>query len=390
MATHSDFEHRRRERLRRERRRKKRIRAVLILIAFIALVILICIGISTCKKSNDTNVPASTDGQTITETPSPSGDAVIPTVAPATSLLSIPPASEENDLMQIIRDSGEEKYCYLTFDDGPTENITPQILDTLRRYNVKATFFQIGSLIKANPDMARRVYEEGHLIANHSDGHNYAKLYVSTDTFMNEINDCYEQIKEVTGEAEPFKLVRFPGGSFKSSADSYSPVKQECKRVMADYGFYQCDWNALNGDAEGKTKDADELLDYLISNLDGEENVVVLMHDAAAKQATADALASIIKYFMDEGYTFHRLDDIDYHASSSTSTVSSSSSSSYTDDEDADEDYDSDEDEDTESSSSSSSSSSTSSSKSTAAPTQRPASSSSSGSTGNGRAIIIQ
>ena len=326
MATQNDFEHRRRERMRRERRRKKRIRAAVLLIAAIGIIVILCVVLSMCKKKDD-SVSLGGDNGVITETQMPESNTV-PTIMPVSAPVSnIPPATEENDLMKIIKNSGETKHCYLTFDDGPTDNITPQILDTLRRYNVKATFFQIGSLIKANPDMARRVYEEGHLIANHSDGHNYAKLYVSTDTFMNEVNDCYEAIKDVTGEAEPFKLVRFPGGSFNSSADRYSPVKQECKKVMATYGFYQCDWNALNGDAEGKTKNAEELLDYMISNLDGEENVVVLMHDAAAKQATADALASIIEYFIDEGYTFHRLDDIDYNRVSATSAASTQSDS---------------------------------------------------------------
>ena len=47
------------------------------------------------------------------------------------------------------------------------------------------------------------------------------------------------------------KLVRFPGGSYKSSADSFSPVKQECKPVLKENGYYYCDWNALSGDAEG-------------------------------------------------------------------------------------------------------------------------------------------
>ena len=197
----------------------------------------------------------------------------------------------------------------------------------LRRYNVKATFFEVGSLIQANPDMARRVYEEGHLIANHSNGHNYAKLYVSTDTFMNEVNECYEAIKDVTGEAEPFKLVRFPGGSYNSDADSYSPVKQQCKQTLAEYGFYYCDWNALTGDAEGRTKNAQQLLDYMIDNMYEDDNVVVLMHDAATKQATVDALPLVIQYFIDNGYTFHRLDDIEYQSSSSDTSVSDGTSS---------------------------------------------------------------
>ena len=90
------------------------------------------------------------------------------------------------------------------------------------------------------------------------------------------------------------------------------------KKVLKENGYYYCDWNALNGDAEGKKKDAQGLLDYLKSNMPEGQNVVILMHDAAAKQATADALPMIIEYLISEGYTFHRLDDINYQAAVTT------------------------------------------------------------------------
>ncbi|MBQ8301228.1 MAG: polysaccharide deacetylase [Clostridia bacterium] len=317
MSTASDFEKRRRERRRRERLRKKRIRAAIILIAFICIIVLICVGVSTCSNNNTENTP---ENDVSIETTMP--PEIVPTFTPVAS--NIPSPSENNDLMDIVNNSVQSKRCYLTFDDGPTKNITPQILDVLRRYNVKATFFQVGSLIDANPDIARRVYEEGHLIANHSNGHNYEKLYASTDAFINEINECYEKIKTVTDGEEPFRLVRFPGGSFKSSADSYSDTKQECKKLLAEYGFYYCDWNALNGDAEGRKKDADELLEYLKDTMDLGENVVILMHDASAKQATADSLAKTIEYLRSQGYTFHRLDDIEYETVSTPAPTGSS------------------------------------------------------------------
>lgn len=313
MPTSNDFENKRRERRRRERLRKKRIRAAVIIIALAAIIALICVAVSTCSKE-DTAAVDNIDAAAVPN------EATVPTVEPVQQAMSIPAAAEENDLLTILRNSGQTKHCYLTFDDGPTENITPQVLDVLRRYNVKATFFEVGSLIEANRDMARRVYEEGHLIANHSDGHNYEKLYASTDSFINEINKCYETIKAVGNGEDPFRLVRFPGGSYKSSADSYSPVKQDCKAALKNNGFYYCDWNALNGDAEGKKKNASELLEYMKRNLDGEDNVVVLMHDAATKQATVDALPSIIEYFISEGYTFHRLDDVTYQAQATITT----------------------------------------------------------------------
>ena len=326
MSTAAQFDNLRRQRQHRDRLRKKRIRAAILLVAIIGVIALICVAISIISRGdknnqNDLNSAGQIDLNQ---------DVSAPTAVPVSSVNSgIPDPSTENNLLKIITNSGQTKRCYLTFDDGPTTNITPQILDILRRYNVKATFFEVGSLIESNTDMARRVYEEGHLIANHSDGHNYEKLYASTDSFINEIEKCYDTIKSVTDGEEPFRLVRFPGGSYNSSADSYSPVKQECKIVLQKHNFYYSDWNTLNGDAEGKKKNAQELLEYMKKNMDNDGgNIVVLMHDAAAKQTTADALPSIIEYLMSEGYTFHRMDDIDFQGSITPATASPGASSS--------------------------------------------------------------
>lgn len=327
MSKSHQYESRRHERRRRERLRKKRIRLAVILIALIGLIVLICVAVQTFKK-DDGSQQAQPDDTSIETTLNPD-DTTIPTVAPVIAQTSnIPPASEEINLLQIIADAGQTKHCYLTFDDGPTKNITPQILDTLRRYNAKATFFQVGSLIDANPDMARRVYEEGHLIANHSHGHNYEKLYASTEAFMTEITKCENSIKSVMDGEEPFRLMRFPGGSY--NAGDHASMKQNCKEVLRQNNYYYIDWNCLNGDSEGKTKNASQLLDYLKQTSQGYNNLIVLMHDAAAKQATADALGSIIEYLASQGYTFHRLDDIDYQTATATSGTSGTSDTSGT------------------------------------------------------------
>lgn len=316
MQAPNEFESRRKERRRRERLRKKRIRAVLLLIILIGIIAIIFTAISALTKSGKERDNLTTNESLITgETPEPTQ---MPEPAQA-AVSSIPLPSEENNLIQIIADSGEMKHCYLTFDDGPTDNITPQILDTLRRYNVKATFFQVGSLIESNPDMARRVYEEGHLLANHSNGHNYDKLYATSNSFITEISECEAKIKSVMDGEEPFKLIRFPGGSY--AAGDHGDEKQIYKGVLADNGYYYCDWNTLNGDAEGRTKNAQELLEYLQENMVGYNNLIVLMHDASTKQATVDALPSIIEHIASQGYTFHRLDDIEYHLAPAQTAV---------------------------------------------------------------------
>lgn len=318
------LEARRAERRRRERRRRKRIRALLLLICFIAIIVLIIIAFSSCVNRSKR---ADNDAENVIETTlSPEAS---PTAAPVTTVSGIPAPSEENDLLEIIERAdanGGEKTCYLTFDDGPSEIVTASILDTLRRYNIKATFFEVGSSIETYPDMARRVYEEGHLIANHSQSHNYDKLYATEESFITEVEYTENLIAAVTGSEPDMKLFRFPGGSY--NAGDHADEKQIYKGTLADHGFYYIDWNALNGDAEGKTKNAQELLEYVRMYIDTDQSAVVLMHDASAKKATAEALPSIIEYLMSEGYVFKRLDEIDYRPSSSASGSSTYGTSS--------------------------------------------------------------
>lgn len=215
------------------------------------------------------------------------------------------------NLMDAIKKPDGIKTAYLTFDDGPTKSVTPKILDTLRRYNIKATFFEIGIGIESNPDMARRVYEEGHLIANHSYGHDYHDLYVTSESFWNEVTKTEELIRNVTGQDEIFKLFRFPGGSFKSTKDSWSSKKQEYKELLQENGYLYCDWNSLNGDAEGQPqpKTKEQLVEFFKNSTGSNEDIVVLMHDAAAKKSTAEALPEICEYLIEQGYEFRRLDE---------------------------------------------------------------------------------
>lgn len=313
MEDSYNLERRRSERRRRERLRKKRIRAVFLIICIVVLIVFGIIAFVSCSSRNRVNV--TTIGGTEATVEPADAEAAFPSAEPETedisAQLGIPAASEENDLLKIIEQAdaaGGEKVCYLTFDDGPSQTVTPRILDTLRKYNIKATFFEMGASISENPDMARRVYEEGHLIANHSDSHNYDKLYATEEAFIGEVLENEELINNITGGDHAMKLFRFPGGSY--NAGDHAAEKQVYKQTLASNGIYYIDWNTLNGDAEGKKKDANELLEYVKKYTNTSASAVVLMHDAAAKSATADALESIIQYFMSEGYTFKRLDEV--------------------------------------------------------------------------------
>ena len=228
-----------------------------------------------------------------------------------TPVPEIPAPEEQNDLLKIaLNATGENtKVCYLTFDDGPTEEVTPAILDVLKEYDVKATFFMLGKNIEAYKDITKRVFNEGHLPANHSYSHVYDNLYSSGTSFMEEIHKTESLIRNITG-VEPFKLMRFPGGA--SNSGKYGTVKQSYKHLLQENGYYYADWNALNGDAEGSSRTPEQLL-ARIKETAKYDKIVVLLHDASTKQTTAESLPAIIEYLKSNGYTFKRLDEIKYY-----------------------------------------------------------------------------
>ncbi|MEE1013085.1 MAG: polysaccharide deacetylase family protein [Clostridia bacterium] len=290
-----------------QQQRKQRRFYLLCALAVILVAVVVGVGVSSCQGHGEESAK-SVSGERIPE-PTPT-----PRPAP-----EIPPASEQNDLMKIaINAQGtEQKICYLTFDDGPTTEVTPAVLDVLKQYNVKATFFMLGKMIERNPELAKRVYDEGHLLANHSYSHDYGALYASGDSFLGEIEKTTGLIQGVTGEEQPFKLMRFPGGSH--NAGSYAAQKQQYKLLLQEKGYYYADWNCLNGDAEGSSRTAEQLL-ARVKETSGAQNIVVLMHDAATKKTTADALPAVISYLQEQGYIFKRLDEIKYYGGENAKT----------------------------------------------------------------------
>lgn len=196
--------------------------------------------------------------------------------------------------------SDDKKIAFLTFDDGPSSNVTPAILDILKENNIKATFFVVGSMAKNNSDIIKRIYADGHTIANHSYSHQYSYLYASANNFMEEINACDSVLKNILGQDFETKIFRFPGGAFGNSYSSY-------KTVLSEHGYDYINWNALSGDAEGNNIPADRLVQSLIGSVEGKDDVVVLMHDLGTKHTTVQALPRIIEYLKSQGYEFNKL-----------------------------------------------------------------------------------
>ena len=108
-----------------------------------------------------------------------------------------------------LADEGaDQKTVYLTFDDGPSDKVTPKILDVLKSENVKATFFIIGNQAVSRKNILKREFDEGHTIAVHSYTHRYGEIYASEQSLLNDIDKCNEIIKSVTGEYS--SVYRFP------------------------------------------------------------------------------------------------------------------------------------------------------------------------------------
>ncbi len=207
------------------------------------------------------------------------------------------------DGQQQIKDIyfSEEKQVYLTFDDGPSKDITPQVLDILKQEDVKATFFVLGARVDLYPETLRRIFDEGHYIANHGYSHKYSQIYQSKDTVFQEYVECENSIRAaLNNEDYNSYLFRFPGGS---TGGRYSKVKATAREWLNSYAIAYTNWNCLTGDAEGKTT-KEECISEFIKTKSDQNSLIVLMHDANDKQQTVDSLPEIIQYLKNEGYTF--------------------------------------------------------------------------------------
>ena len=217
------------------------------------------------------------------------------------------PFTEEQ--MQAIENiyTSEEKRVFLTFDDGPTEAVTPYILDLLKQENIKATFFVLGNRAKANPELIKREFDEGHYIANHGYTHKYSQIYQNEQTVLDEYNYTEQCIQEALNNPDYHsKVFRFPGGSL---GGYYKTIKKQAKQFLRQNGIISLDWNSLSKDAEG-VNIKEELLQNVIDTIGNKQSVVILMHDASDKILTYETLPSIIQYLRDNEYEFKTLYDI--------------------------------------------------------------------------------
>lgn len=179
-----------------------------------------------------------------------------------------------------------EKIIYLTFDDGPTPEITEWTLTTLKKFNAKATFFCIGSNVVQYPEIFQQIISDGHAIGNHTH-HHLNGWHTDKEAYFRNIKKCEEVVKS--------NLFRPPYGRIKKS--QYKLIKEDYKVIM---------WDVLSGDFDPKTS-PEKCLNNVINNTT--EGSVVVFHDSLkAADNLKYTLPKVLEYFTEKGYRFEKLE----------------------------------------------------------------------------------
>lgn len=180
---------------------------------------------------------------------------------------------------------GKEKYVALTFDDGPSGTVTPEILYILEEFDVVATFFMLGSQVDYYPDLAAEVANRGHEVANHTQNH-IDLTKVRKNVAEQEINLSREKIEKATGQTP--KLVRPPYGAYDDT--TLSIVSENGESIIL-WSVDPLDW---------KNRKPKEIANRVLSSV--KPGSIILLHDI--HQTTAEALPKILEELINNGYTF--------------------------------------------------------------------------------------
>lgn len=201
------------------------------------------------------------------------------------------------------------KVCYLTFDDGPSDN-TLKILDILDRYNAKATFFVIGTTGKL--DYVKQIHAKGHTVGLHTDTHQIyttnknVNIYASSEAYFRDLDAISNKVEQLIGIKS--KVIRFPGGSSNAvSKKVCAGIMTTLTRQVKAKGYAYFDWNVSSGDAESNKVPASKIVSNVLNASKNKDSICVLMHDTAVKTTTVQALPAIIEGLASMGYRFEGL-----------------------------------------------------------------------------------
>ena len=188
------------------------------------------------------------------------------------------------------------KIIYLTFDDGPSVH-TPRLLNILAKYNVKATFFVVGTAAIGYID---DIHAGGHTVALHTNTHNFKSVYSSVEGYYEDLYAIQNKVYNATGVRST--LIRFPGGSSNTVSRNYCKgIMSQLTKSVEALGFRYFDWNVDSYDAGGAYT-SEQVFKNVTNGVKGNRYSVVLQHDIHG--FSVDAVESIIQWGLANGYTF--------------------------------------------------------------------------------------
>jgi peptidoglycan/xylan/chitin deacetylase (PgdA/CDA1 family) len=194
-----------------------------------------------------------------------------------------------------------ENSVYLTFDDGPTPEITQWTLLQLKKYNAKATFFCIGNNVEKHPEIFNSVIQQGHAIGNHTFNH-LNGWKTETETYIKNAKQCEIRISNQQSEINnrKSKLFRPPYGKIKS---------KQAKKLM-ELGYKIIMWDVLSADFDSSIT-REKCLNNVISNV--QSGSIIVFHDSEkASSHLRYALPIVLAYFTNRGFTFEAISSRDF------------------------------------------------------------------------------
>lgn len=189
-----------------------------------------------------------------------------------------------------------EKSIFLTFDAGFENGFTPAILDVLKKHNVKAAFFLVGNYLEKNPDLVKRMIEEGHIVGNHTYNHPDMSKIADVESFRKELTSLEELYKSITG-LEMAKYYRPPQGKFN----------EENLKQANDLGYKTIFWSLAYVDwYVNKQPTKEYAFEKLIPRT--HPGAVILLHSTS--KTNSEILDELLTKWETEGYTFKTLNDL--------------------------------------------------------------------------------
>ena len=190
----------------------------------------------------------------------------------------------------------QEKYVYLTFDEGYENGYTPAILDVLKKHNIKAAFFCTGSFVRDNPELIKRFADEGHIIGNHTLTHPSMMKVGTWDEFSRQLFGVEERVQAITGKEMP-RYYRPPAGAYS-----------EAQLRMADaLGFSTIFWSVAYKDWDVNAQPTHErAMNYLTTRI--HPGAIILLH--AVSRTNTEIMDQLLTTWEQMGYSFRTLDEL--------------------------------------------------------------------------------